>query len=88
MNIYRQDSTFANVKFRPALYFHLSSKQKIGAREILNFFGLDDTYTSGQDFSKKELELLQFTETSEEPLLFTKPKLLARQIYSVLFIKI
>ncbi len=28
MNIYRQDSTFANVKFRPALYFHLSSKEK------------------------------------------------------------
>jgi hypothetical protein len=37
MNIYRQDSTFANVKFRPALYFHLSSKQKIGARGNFEF---------------------------------------------------
>ena len=74
MNIYRQDSTFANVKFRPALYFHLSSKQKIGARGNFEISSvLDDTYTSGQDFSKKGIgAFYEFTETSEEPLFVYK----------------
>src|SRR5690606_387421 len=30
MNIYRQDSTFATVKFLPSVYLHLSNRQKIG----------------------------------------------------------
>ena len=79
MNIYRQDSTFANVKFRPALYFHLSSKQKIGARGNFEISSvLDDTYTSGQDFSKKGIgAFYEFTETSDEPLFVYKTKLIA-----------
>lgn len=79
MNIYRQDSTFANVKFRPALYFHLSSKQKIGARGNFEISSvLDDTYTSGQDFSKKGIgAFYEFTETSEEPLFVYKTKIIA-----------
>jgi len=78
MNIYRQDSTFANVKFRPALYFHLSSKQKIGARGNIEISSvLDDTYTSGQDFSKKGIgAFYEFTETSEEPLFVYKTKII------------
>ena len=78
MNIYRQDSTFANVKFRPALYFHLSSKQKIGARGNFEISSvLDDTYTSGQDFSKKGIgAFYEFTETSEEPLFVYKTKII------------
>jgi len=78
MNIYRQDSTFANVKFRPALYFHLSSKQKIGARGNFEISSvLDDTYTLGQDFSKKGIgAFYEFTETSEEPLFVYKTKII------------
>lgn len=79
MNIYRQDSTFANVKFRPALYFHLSSKQKIGARGNFEISSvLDDTYTSGQDFSKKGAGFFyEFTENSTEPLFVFKTKIIA-----------
>ena len=79
MNIYRQDSTFANVKFRPSLYYQLSAKQKIGARGNFEISSvLDDTYTSGQDFSKKGVGVFyEFTETSEEPLFVYKTKLIA-----------
>jgi hypothetical protein len=37
MNIYRQDSTFANVKFRPALYFIFRPNKKLEREEILKF---------------------------------------------------
>ena len=79
LNIYRQDSTFANVKFRPALYYHLSPKQKIGARGNFEISSvLDDTYTSGQDFSKKGIGIFyEFTETSEESLFVYKTKIIA-----------
>lgn len=78
MNIYRQDSTFANVKFRPSLYYQLSAKQKIGARGNFEISSvLDDTYTSGQDFSKKGVGVFyEFTEVSEEPLFVYKTKLI------------
>ena len=79
MNIYRQDSTFANVKFRPSLYFHLSSKQKIGARGNFEISSvLDEAYSSGQDFNKKGIgAFYEFTETSEEPLFVYKTKIVA-----------
>ncbi len=78
MNIYRQDSTFANVKFRPSLYYQLSAKQKIGARGNFEISSvLDDTYTSGQDFNKKGVGVFyEFTEVSEEPLFVYKTKLI------------
>lgn len=78
MNIYRQDSTFANVKFRPALYFHLSPKQKIGVRGNFEISSvLDDTYTSGEDFNKKGAGVFyEFAETSEEPLFIYKTKII------------
>ena len=78
VNIYRQDSTFANVKFRPSLYYQLSAKQKIGARGNFEISSvLDDTYTSGQDFSKKGVGVFyEFTEVSEEPLFVYKTKLI------------
>lgn len=78
MNIYRQDSTFANVKFRPSLYYQLSAKQKIGARGNFEISSvLDDTYTSGQDFSKKGVGVFyEFIETSEEPLFVYKTKII------------
>lgn len=78
MNIYRQDSTFANVKFRPALYFHLSPKQKIGVRGNFEISSvLDDTYTSGEDFNKKGAGVFyEFAEISEEPLFIYKTKII------------
>lgn len=79
MNIYRQDSTFANVKFRPALYYHISPKQKIGLRGNFEISSvLEDSYSSGQDFSKKGFgAFYEFTETSEEPLFVYKTKIVA-----------
>lgn len=54
VNINRQDSTYANVKFAPALYLHLNNNQKIGARGTFETSViLDSLYTQGRDFSKK-----------------------------------
>lgn len=79
MNIYRQDSTFANVKFRPALYYHISPKQKIGLRGNFEISSvLEDSYSAGQDFNKKGLGIFyEFIETSEEQLFLYKTKISA-----------
>lgn len=79
MNIYRQDSTFANVRFRPALYYHISPKQKIGLRGNFEISSvLEDSYSAGQDFNKKGLGILyEFIETSEEQLFLYKTKISA-----------
>lgn len=58
VNIYRQDSTFANVKFRPSLYYHLSEKQKIGLRGTFETSAvLDSLYTQAVDFRKQGVGL-------------------------------
>lgn len=57
-NIYRQDSTFANVKFLPSLYFHISNRQKIGVRATLETSTvIAEDYTSGNDYNKKGVGL-------------------------------
>ncbi len=79
MNIYRQDSTFANVKFRPALYYHISPRQKVGVRGNFDVSSvLDETYTYGEDFNKKGMGVFyDFTAISEEPLFAYETKILA-----------
>src|SRR5690606_18614964 len=48
MNIFRQDSTFANVKMIPALYYNVSTRQKIGLRGTFETSSvLDSLYTQG-----------------------------------------
>ncbi len=54
MNIFRQDSTFANVKMIPALYYNVSTRQKIGLRGTFETSSvLDSLYTQGVDYSRK-----------------------------------
>ena len=54
VNIYRQDSTFANVKMMPALYYHISNRQKIGLRGTFETSTvMDSLYVQGKDYSKK-----------------------------------
>ncbi len=79
VNIYRQDSTFANVKFRLALYYHLSSNQKVGLRGYFEISSvLSDAYSSGEDFNKNGFGVFyEFVEPSEEPLFVYKSKILA-----------
>lgn len=54
LNIYRQDSTFANVKIQPSVFYTLNLEQKIGLRANLeNASIIAKTSAFGQDYSKK-----------------------------------
>lgn len=77
VNIFRQDSTYANVKFLPAIYYHLSPRQKLGIRGTFeSSVILDSLYTSGKDYSKKGIGLwYQYQNDSEIPLFLYKSNL-------------
>ena len=83
VNIYRQDSTFATVKFLPSIYLHLSSRQKIGIRGRFETSAIIDTlYTQGKDFTKQGIGLwYEFTEPSEIGLFLHKTKIRAEADY-------
>lgn len=71
VNIYRQDSTFANVKFRPSLYYHLSEKQKIGLRGTFETSAvLDSLYTQAVDFRKQGVGLWYQYQSGSDIALF------------------
>lgn len=74
VNIFRQDSTFANVKFLPAVYYHLSPRQKLGLKGTFESSAiLDSLYTSGRDYSKKGIGLYyQYIAGSDIPLFINK----------------
>lgn len=56
MNIYRQDSTYANVKILPGLFYNLSSRQRMGVRGNFEMSSvIDSTYTLARDFSRSGL---------------------------------
>lgn len=58
LNIFRQDSTFANVKIHPGLFYHLSPKQRVGARGNFEISSvLDELYTSARNFSRSGVGL-------------------------------
>lgn len=78
-NIYRQDSTFANVKMMPSLYYHISDKQKIGFRGTFeNSVVLDSLYSQGNDYSKKGFGVwYQYNKGSDIPLFLHKTNLRA-----------
>jgi hypothetical protein len=73
VNIFRQDSTFANVKFLPAIYY-ISPKQKLGLKGTFESSAiLDSLYTSGRDYSKKGIGVYyQYQEGSDIPLFINK----------------
>jgi hypothetical protein len=67
VNIFRQDSTYANVKFIPSVYLHLSNTQKAGIRGTFEKSTvLDSLFTSAKDFSKSGIGVwYNFTEPTE-----------------------
>lgn len=53
MNIYRQDSTFANVKMHPGLFYQMTPKQRIGVRGNFEVSSvLDSLYTAAKEFNR------------------------------------
>lgn len=78
-NIYRQDSTFANVKLIPALYLHLNNRQKLGLRGTFETSTvMDSLYVAGKDYEKKGIGVwYDFTEPSEIELFMHRTKIRA-----------
>ncbi len=83
MNIYRQDSTFATVKFLPSVYLHLSNRQKIGLRGTFETSSvMDSLYVQGKDFAKKGVGVwYDYTEPSEVDLFIYKTRIRAEADY-------
>lgn len=83
VNIYRQDSTFANVKFLPGAYFHLNNRQKIGLRGTLETSAvLDSLYTQGRDYNKTGIGVwYDFTEPTTIELFLYKTRIRAEADY-------
>lgn len=79
VNIYRQDSTYANVKLLPALYLHLNNRQKLGIRGTFETsVVMDSLYVQGKDFNKKGIGVwYDFTEPSEIELFLHKSRIRA-----------
>lgn len=79
VNIFRQDSTYANVRFLPAVYYHLSPRQKLGIKGTFeSSVILDSLYTGGKDYSKKGLGFYyQYQETGDVALFLYKSNLRA-----------
>lgn len=77
MNIYRQDSTFANFRFRPALYYQFSEHQKFGVRGSIELSSvLENSIASTQEFTKKGFGIFyQYLLPSEETLLQYQTKI-------------
>lgn len=56
VNIFRQDSTFANVKFLPAFYYHINNRNKIGLRGTLESSSIIDAlYVQEKIIIKRDL---------------------------------
>ena len=79
VNIFRQDSTFANVKLLPSVYYHLNSRQKIGLRGTFETSTvLDSLYTQGRDFTKRGVgSWYNYQQTSEIELFQNKTNIRA-----------
>lgn len=57
MSIFRQDSTFANIKIQPSLYYQIKERHKIGVQGVLEMSSVQDEVlvSSPQSFHKKGL---------------------------------
>ncbi|WP_226063846.1 hypothetical protein [Kaistella polysaccharea] len=77
VNIFRQDSTYANVKLNPAFYLHLRNNQKIGVRGTFETSTIiDSTYVQGRDYNKKGIGMwYNFTEPTNIELFLYKTRL-------------
>ncbi len=83
LNIYRQDSTFANVRFLPSFYLHASNRQKIGIRGTFETsVVLDSLFTQARDFSKKGIGFwYEFNEPTDVELFLYKTRIRAEADY-------
>lgn len=83
VNIFRQDSTYANVKLTPSFYLHLNSKQKIGLRGTFESSTvLDSLYFQGRDYNKKGVGLwYDYSEPSAVELFLHKTRIRAEADY-------
>lgn len=79
MNIFRQDSTFANVKVLPAVYYNLSSRQRLGLRGTFETSTvLDSLYAQGTDYTRKGAGLwYDYTAPTEIELFLHKTRVRA-----------
>ncbi len=86
-NIYKQDSTFANFKFRPSVYYHLSNRQKLGLRGSLETSTVSNSaFLEGKDFNKSGIGLwYEFTEPTEIELFRHKTHIAAEASYASVF---
>lgn len=77
VNIFRQDSTYANVKLTPAFYLHLKNNQKLGVRGTFETSTvLDSLYVQGRDYDKKGIGVwYDYSEPSEVELFQYKTRL-------------
>ena len=77
VNIFRQDSTYANVKLTPAFYVHLKNNQKLGVRGTFETSTvLDSLYIQGRDYDKKGIGVwYDYSEPSEVELFQYKTRL-------------
>lgn len=77
VNIFRQDSTYANVKLTPSFYLHLKNNQKIGLRGTFETSTvLDSLYVQGRDYNKEGIGLwYDYSEPSEVELFLYRTRL-------------
>jgi len=77
LNIFRQDSTYAVVKFQPAVYYHINNRQRLGLRGTFeNSVVLDSLQINGNDYNKTGFGLwYEFTKPSENPLFLYQSKI-------------
>jgi hemolysin activation/secretion protein len=83
VNIFRQDSTYANVKALPAFYYHINSRNKIGFRGTFESSTIIDTlYVQGKDYNKKGLGIwYEMVEPTDIDLFLYKTKISAGYDY-------
>lgn len=83
VNIYRQDSTFANVKVLPSVYYHISNRQRIGVRGTFETSTvMDSLYVQAKDYSKKGVGMwYEFTEPTDIELFLHRSKIRAETDY-------
>ncbi len=79
VNIFRQDSTFATVRFIPALYYNISNRQKVGLRGTVESSSvIDSLFVQGKDYSKSGIGVwYNYTEPSEVALFLYKTRIAA-----------
>ena len=78
LNVYRQDSTFANFRFKPSFYYQLKTQQKLGVRAHIEISSvLNETNLSSEDFTKNGFGFFyHFNQPSEEILFQYNTKIL------------